>query len=369
MASELLFLPNISYQRYAIVEESMTVSSTRRILMPYIYTFLTATGLLGNGLVAIVLIQILRSGRFSHVYVYLLSLCVIDVLFMLTGPITITHMIVGSWIFDSNMCKLMFFSEGMHKSLTVYLLIGLTGDRYLATVYPLSSKVKRTIRAALIYVTLSSISVTIANTPLCAFAEITTYELEQQDFNQTLTLCNLHFPTLASFDNAYLESNQSSQLYYESTNALDKGIPSVWESSGTFYFIFMFGFYHLFPGCLILYFTVKILGRLPKKITGNRRQNASKRRVISLVFAVVILYFSCWSPYWVLQMFIRFSGVDPRDHDSVVTIATIIYTLPFLHSNMNAVVYAFLHKNLKQANSHKPDRGQLVLKDTRFTRV
>lgn len=337
-------------------EELRGDNSAQSLLMPFIYIFFTLTGLIGNALVASMLVRIFLSGTFLHVYVYVCALCAVDFVFLLTGPITVTHMIVGTWVFDSTLCKVMFFCEGMHKSLSIYVLVGLTGDRFLAVCHPLSGAQHRNVRAAGAYVGLSCLALALTNAPLYLYSEISAFDLGEATDNLSSSVCSLNFPSIGvvAGDAPMEPLGNSSILYYESpdlgeSGAPERGFASIWTSFGTYYILFMFLCYHLLPGVLILGFTGLIFARLRQQFRANHRRSSTKTRVAKLIFAVVVLYFSCWSPFWVLQMFIRFSGVSPRDNEELVVVATVIYTLPFLHANANAVLYAFLNKSLRQA--------------------
>lgn len=317
-----------------------------RLIMPVIYGIFSFTAVVGYSMVVYILANIIVSRAFLHVYVYVAALSLTDVLYLCTTPLTIIHMLENTWSFGENVCKFMFFCEGMHKCFSICLLVGLTADRHLAICHPLSSRPKRTIRAALKFVFISFITTALINSPFISFAKLSEISLD----SESSVICGLQFPSLFQmltklelFTNS---SENDTAHFFETPN--DGGILTIWMSFGTYYMLFMFLCYHLLPGALIVYFSIRMCIGIDHQYRSTQRRSSKRSRVLKLIFAVVVVYFLCWSPFWFLQLFIRFAGMAVNDKIMAV-IAKIIYTLPLLHVNLNSVFYTFLNKCLRQS--------------------
>lgn len=311
----------------------------QHLTVPIIYILLACSGLLIYGLVTCIIVNTLIAKAFIHVYVYVGALSLIDIVFLLTTPVTITHMLTTTWTFAQSTCKFIFFCEGLHKSLSICLITGLTGDRYLAVCHPLKFSYLRTPKAAVCFVIISALTSALVSFPLLWFAQLSPGWVQK-----SAVICGLQFPTL-HYTNEHFNSN----LLFESPS--HAGISSVWLSSGTYYILLICLVYYVLPGVLVIFFSWQIcrsVGRHIRFDSGERKSSADRSRVIKLVFAVVVLYFACWTPFWLLQLFIRFSGMSMADRHLAV-LAKVIYTLPLLNANMNAILYTFLNKCLRQS--------------------
>lgn len=314
-----------------------------------VYGFLTVFGIFGNCLVIFVILRILFcSTGFIQVYIYTLSLSLVDLTFFLSAPFIIINMVSGEWLFDIGICKLMFICEGLNKGLSVYLLTVLTGDRFLAVCFPLRSQHYRTPRASLIAVMFCCGFVILANAPLYIYSELTEIRHPATP-NLTIKFCHIDFPLF--------ESSNVSLTKRNGTDQAGERQSSIWERFQTYYTLFMLAFYHIIPGGLIVVFSALIHRKVRHSIKKLHKRSSNKGRVTRSIFSVVIFYFSCWTPFWLLQIFIVFMGLDNK-RTEVLYSAVVLYGLPYLNSAINPILYTFLNKNLRKTYGNAKEAGK-----------
>lgn len=301
------------------------------IVLSGVYIVFTALGLLGNGVVITMIVRVLWSRRMVlNVYVYVLCLSAVDFVFLATGPMTIAFMLHGNWTFGTVLCKIAFFCEGLNKSMSIYLLVILSADRYLAVCKPTTSARYRSIKAASIALLILFTCVLITNVPIYKYASVVSRAMDNES---GIAYCGMLFPKL----NETGSDNDP------------------WNHFGSYYTLTLISCYYVAPAALICFFYVQILGRLKEQYKALRKRSSSSRRlkVTMSILSVIAFYFICWSPYWLLQMIIQFfPHVTMASEEAQVVflyLATSIYTLPYVNSSIDPILYAFLNKRLRKA--------------------
>lgn len=100
-----------------------------------------ACGLLGNALVLYVIARFadVRSRSVSNYYIWNLALA--DLLFILTLPFFCFATYTGHWVFGDVTCRIAFVFRECNKIASVFTLMALSVDRFMATFYDLSRSV------------------------------------------------------------------------------------------------------------------------------------------------------------------------------------------------------------------------------------
>ena len=78
------------------------------------------------------------------------------------------------------------------------------------------------------------------------------------------------------------------------------------------------------------------------------RNRAAKIRVIRMLFAVVIEYFICWTPLYVVQTWKSFDSLSLTQHFSNLTLS-LVFMLAYVSSACNPVTYCLMNKNFRQS--------------------
>lgn len=122
---------------------------------------------------------------------------------------------------------------------------------------------------------------------------------------------------------------------------------STWEDTRTYYFLIIFVSYYCVPAVLILTFYMLLLRRLKKQDDKNLLQKRSwgRGKVTKSILLVILFYFFCWTPYWVVHV-LMMTGVELPDWQQHLQNA--IFTLPYLNSAFNPVFYGWLNQRLRQ---------------------
>ncbi|KAJ8414603.1 hypothetical protein AAFF_G00038050 [Aldrovandia affinis] len=116
-------------------------------MFPAVYGAVFAVGLPANVAGLAVVTQLLRRGNVLGVY--LLNLCVSDLLYVASLPVWVayTHR-GGDWPFSRATCKAAAFISGANMYATIAFLGCIAADRSVATVFPLAARSVRSSRAA-----------------------------------------------------------------------------------------------------------------------------------------------------------------------------------------------------------------------------
>ncbi|EFO15260.1 hypothetical protein LOAG_13254 [Loa loa] len=132
------------------------------------------------------------------------------------------------------------------------------------------------------------------------------------------------------------------------------------ESNPTFmYYTFACGF--LLPALLITYFYLNVIIRL-RKSTANvhrhtflaKQQNANVRirQVTKRVIAMILFYFFCWMPHWVLNLLAHFELIAVSW--STLTLSSTFFVAHLLvcfNSAVNPILYALINRELRQQHT------------------
>ena len=144
-----------------IDDAELQTRRTVKLVFCICYALLFLLGTLGNGLVIVMIANVLstlsRSRRkcgssrklmaqasAQHVFIYVLGLSIVDLFVILHLPLLIFEMREGQWMFGEFMCKLYWFGESVNKLLSSFLMTVLSWDRYMAVCFPIRSIRMRT---------------------------------------------------------------------------------------------------------------------------------------------------------------------------------------------------------------------------------
>ncbi|XP_069799595.1 ovarian cancer G-protein coupled receptor 1-like [Dendropsophus ebraccatus] len=118
------------------------------ILFPIIYSSVFIVGLLGNLTAIAVIVQLIKKKNILGVY--LANLCASDLMYIFTLPVWIVYTAKEDWVFGTLTCKIVgfFFNSNLYTTIAFLSCIAL--DRFIATVFPLRSRIIRSMKKAMI---------------------------------------------------------------------------------------------------------------------------------------------------------------------------------------------------------------------------
>ncbi|ELT96793.1 hypothetical protein CAPTEDRAFT_124159 [Capitella teleta] len=104
--------------------------------VPVVFAAIFVVGVLGNGTLIYTVLRnrVMRNSP----NIFLVSLALGDLLLILVSvPFTATTFIFNEWFYGAGMCKLNEFLQTVSLGVSVYTLTALSGDRFVAIVYPM----------------------------------------------------------------------------------------------------------------------------------------------------------------------------------------------------------------------------------------
>ena len=112
-------------------------------VVPVFFGLIGITGLLGNGLVVLVVLS--NPQMRSTTNVLIINLAIADLLFVLFCiPFTAVDYMLASWPFGDVVCKMVQYMIVVTAHASIYTLVLMSFDRFLAVVYPIASRSLRT---------------------------------------------------------------------------------------------------------------------------------------------------------------------------------------------------------------------------------
>ncbi|THD27965.1 Allatostatin-A receptor [Fasciola hepatica] len=300
-----------------------------RWVTPILFGLFLIVGSVGNLLVIIVVL--VNAQMRDSTNILILSLAVADLAFIVICiPLTTVIYIVGGWPMGVALCKVYFYLMYVTAFCSVYTLVLMSLDRFLAVVYPMRSIQWRN-QANTVRIVLFTWSVVlIANLPLLINAVIVRGPVDGGDSACYTEYCT--YAWLVTVD----EKTQTARDNY------DKARPF-------FLIFFLFGYLLPFVGICILY--ISLICRLRCRRSPNIKQSAesrrSKKRVTVLVVTVVVVFGISWLPIHIVFLIQYFVGDPNTDFFRIVQILS--NSLAYGNSSINPILYAFLSVNFRKA--------------------
>ncbi|XP_026468968.1 allatostatin-A receptor-like [Ctenocephalides felis] len=241
-------------------------------VVPIFFTIIGLAGLLGNALV--VLVVALNPGMRSTTNILIINLAVADLLFVIFCiPFTATDYVLTAWPFGDLWCKIVQYLIVVTAHASVYTLVLMSLDRFLAVVHPIASMSVRNERYALRAILLTWTVILTTAIPVA----LSHGEVRYSYGNEGYSSC------------VFLESAGYSRPAFH---------------------ISFFASSYVMPLTLISFLYMRMLARLwrgPIAVgaASSRESRRGKRRVTRLVVVVVAAFAICWAPIQVLMFLLK----------------------------------------------------------------
>ncbi|XP_076055529.1 allatostatin-A receptor-like [Oratosquilla oratoria] len=296
------------------IEDSFEYTLILSIVVPIIFSIIVLVGLFGNTLVVIVII-VNKTMRSTTNYL-IFSLAVADLLFIVfCVPFTASDYILSSWPFGIIWCKTVQYLTYVTAYTSVYTLLLLSLDRFLAVVHPIAAMSIRVERNA-IYAIVGTWTIILTS---CI-------PLYQAHGIQTVTL------------------DGGRELYQHCSFLNDEYNHPAFQIGFTFTMYFV-------PLTVIVVLYLLILNRLWYGVVpgGNRSAEnvRGKKRVTRMVVIVVVTFIVCWFP---IQIVLLLKSLDLYKMSTPKIILQIAaQVLAYINSCVNPILYAFLSDPFRKA--------------------
>ncbi|XP_019370683.1 PREDICTED: melanin-concentrating hormone receptor 1 [Gavialis gangeticus] len=280
------------------------------IIMPSVFGIICLLGTAGN---SVVIFTVVKKSKFHWRHnvtdIFIINLSVVDLLFLLGMPFMI-HQLLGNgiWHFGETMCTLITAMDANSQFTSTYILTAMSIDRYLATVHPISSSRFRKPFVATLVICLLWILSFISITPVWLYARLI-------PFPDGTVGCGIRLP------------HPETDLY--------------WFTLYQFFLAFTL------PFVVIAVAYARILQHMKSSVAPTTQRSIQLRlkRVTRTAIAICLVFFTCWSPYHLLQL-IQLSISRPT--------LTFYYTynaaisLGYANSCLNPFVYIMLCDTFRQ---------------------
>ncbi|KAK3090733.1 hypothetical protein FSP39_014152 [Pinctada imbricata] len=278
------------------------------------YVFISACGFTGNGLVIYVILRYAKMKTVTNMYI--LNLAVSDFMFLIDLPLVSVTSWLKYWVFGEAMCKINFILYSITIFTSVFTLMTLSIDRYMAVCHPLTSQnYRQPIRALFVIMVIWTVSFLVM-LPTILYSQ---------------TIPNHRFP-----------GKRSCTIKWPENSPIQNDKAYTW-------YTFLLGF--AIPISLITVFYTLVVIRLRNVGPANRQRSAerkkSHKKVTRMVLAVISVYVICWLPHWVFQINLTFrtSPMPP----GMILLYNIISSFSYANSMLNPILYAFLSENFRKS--------------------
>ncbi|CAN8030519.1 hypothetical protein HPB47_005012 [Ixodes persulcatus] len=304
--------PDSEYEDMYDYPGNRAVEEVLAIVVPILFGAIAVVGFFGNALV--VLVVLCNPQMRSTTNILIINLAMADLLFIVfCVPFTGWDYTLNYWPFGDIWCRIVQYLVIVCAYASIYTLVLMSFDRFLAVVHPITSMSIRTERNAYIAIFLTWVVILLA----CV-------------------------PALFSHGMVFLDDNYSSCTF----------LAEMGYSLAAFQIcFFMFSF--VVPLALIFVLYVLMLKRLWFGVTPGGRVSAesvrSKKRVTRLVVVVVVVFAVCWCPVQIVLVLksVELYGLPMNPPRIVIQIASQI--LAYTNSCVNPFLYAFLSENFRKS--------------------
>ncbi|XP_012145766.1 allatostatin A receptor 1 isoform X1 [Megachile rotundata] len=335
-------LSNTSRPMYNEMEEidefdfdRQQVEQIVEIVVPICFGMIGIVGLIGNFLVVIVVAA--NPGMRSTTNILIINLAVADLLFVIFCiPFTTTDFVLPYWPFGNVWCKIVQYLIIVTAFASVYTLVLMSLDRYLAVVHPISSMSWRTENHAILAICIAwAVIFTISTPALVIHGE---FQDVNDSSSENLTACRV----LSQYDWPYFQ-------------------------------ISFFLLSYLLPLMLICFFYICMLVRLWRGGRVSAESRRGRKRVTRLVLVVVGVFAFCWCPIQIILV-VKSLEVYPLTTATIV-IQIASHILSYMNSCVNPILYAFLSDSFRKAFRKiiycrpRPDQNKQLGPLTKTTRA
>ncbi|XP_068605642.1 somatostatin receptor type 2-like [Brachionichthys hirsutus] len=285
-----------------------SLDQTSMAVITCMYFLVCAVGLCGNALVIYVILRYAKMKTVTNIYI--LNLAVADVLFMLGLPFVATQLALVHWPFGPVLCRVVMTVDSLNQFTSIFCLMVMSIDRYLAVVHPIkSTKWRKPPVAKAINVAVWGVSL-IVNLPIVIYSGIVT--------KQDGCFCTIVWP-------------EPQGAYY----------------TAFAFYTFVLGFFLPLMVICLCYLLIVVKVKSSGLRVGSSKRKRSERKVTRMVSVVVAVFVFCWLPFYVFNV-TSVTGTISATPLLRSTFAFVV-VLGYANSCANPILYAFLSENFKKS--------------------
>nr|XP_055061206.1 galanin receptor type 1b [Misgurnus anguillicaudatus] len=281
------------------------------VIVPVVFGCIFFLGIVGNTLVMVVIGKIKSRRSRSTTNIFILNLSIADLCFLLfCVPFHATIYSLPEWIFGAFLCKFVHYFLMVSMLVSIFTLVAMSVDRYIAVVLSKKSPCIRNRRNALIGVCVIWMLSFIFAVPVAQ--------------HQIL----MDHPKAPNSSFCWEIWNERVAKHTYKVTILVIG--------------------YLLPLVLITCCYAKVLYHLHKKMKNmSKKSKRSKRKTAQTVLLVVAAFLICWMPHHIIAMWVEFGQFPLNDASFAFRIMS--HCLAYGNSCVNPILYAFLSENFRKA--------------------
>lgn len=282
-----------------------TQDKTSSVVITFIYFIVCAVGLCGNTLVIYVILRYAKMKTVTNIYI--LNLAVADVLCMMSLPFIALQLALVHWPFGEVLCKIILTVDSLNQFTSIFCLMVMSIDRYLAVVHPIKSTKWRKPRIAkLINLTVWVVSLLVI-LPTMIFSSL-----------NKVPVCGIVWP-------------EPQDVYYKAF----------------MFSTFIVGFLLPLTVICMCYLLIIVKVKSSGVRVGSTKRKHSERKVTRMVSIVVVVFVLCWLPFYVFNVTSVISSIIPTS--AAKSTFDFVVVLGYTNSCANPILYAFLSDNFKKS--------------------
>jgi len=283
------------------------------IIVPILFGIIIVIGFIGNALVVVV-VSANKQMR-STTNLLIINLAIANLLFIIfCVPFTASDFVLTYWPFGDVWCRIVQYLIVVTMFVSIYTLVFMSVDRFLAVVHPIKSMSVRTEHHALMAIGVLWVVILVSAVPAVYY---THGERHYDFFSEEYFVC------------IFLNDE------YE------------WAVFQISFFVTSF----VLPLALICGLHLCILKRLWRGVAPEGGVSAEslrgKKRVTRMVVIVVVTFAFCWCP---IQIILVLKSLNMYEITTFSVMTQIIsHVLAYMNSCINPILYAYLSENFRKA--------------------
>ncbi|KAL8559560.1 hypothetical protein ACOMHN_018723 [Nucella lapillus] len=357
-----------------------------------IYVLIFLLSVVGNVLVMVTLMQNKKMRTVTNVF--LLNLAVSDLLLaVFCMPFTIIPILMQNFVFGAAMCVMIRYLQGVSVSVSCFTLVAISLERYFAICRPLQSRSWQTlshayrciavcwILAAVFMIPLAVYHQLIEMGPIGRCVEIWRDKVWEKAYTLLINLMLLVLPLVlmsvaygsvcytlwrgikleAQSERERQQTNESGgTANYNSQNGVSLTVESRRLNTSTSTPTpnlpssppLLGGDTHPYPAhgvpsSVSRPFRRGFEAHRAMRQTNSEKSRAAKKRVIKMLFMIVIEFFVFWTPSYVIMTWIVFDS-ESANRNVNPMVKLFFHLLSYVSACCNPITYCFMNKNFRQ---------------------
>ncbi|XP_013418687.1 cholecystokinin receptor isoform X2 [Lingula anatina] len=322
------------------------------ILIP-LYSLIFLLSVVGNGLVIATLVQNKRMRTVTNMF--LLNLSISDLLLaVLCMPVTIIPTLLRDFIFGEVMCIMIRYLQAVSAAVSVFTLVAISLERYCAICRPLHSRSWQTLSHS--YKTIAAVWSTalVIMIPIAVVHKYWTLPNGNHKCDEDWgELVDLRRAYTVFLDVVLLVLPLEVMLVAYGLIARTLWIGIKMEMQGQQELRQLGSNRDVIDDEVTTNGNTCSHKRMDFEHSAVRRSNAekslaAKKRVIRMLFVIVLEFFICWTPLYALYTWVDFDKASARKHLTAVC-WSLIQLLSYVSACCNPITYCFMNKKFRHS--------------------